>query len=299
MAWNWNVNNNRSQRERFAGPLVITGLVVAGLLLLVVLYPEKSLLKLLSTQEVSSPAQRRYLEALIHLRPGDSQLVLLLARSYLVARAPFQALETLDHLREPQSDNVRKKVRQMRYEALRQQLLSLPAGSDEWQHFQPLFAEQVDQLLALKPNRAEMEKILADAERTGDGASARKLKDLLKPYGDAPPAPAPDGTPAARAAAAIAGRDYRTAAQIYFTEMQGSPTARQKRQFFLAGVRALQSGDLVAEALAAGERHINGLTGDRETLLFMARLALAANRPDRSQFYIRHALGMPGEGSAP
>lgn len=299
MAWNWIVNKNRSQRERFAGPLVIAGLVVAGLLLLLVLYPEKSLLNLLSAQEVSSPAQRRYLEALIHLRPGDSHLVLVLARSYLAARAPLQVLETLDHLREPQTDDVRKNVRQLRYEALRQLLLSLPAGSSEWKRFQPLFAEQVDQLLGRQPTRSEMEKILADAERAGDGASTRKLKDLLKPYGGAPPLPAPDGTPAARAAAAIAGRDYRAAAQIYFTEMQNSPNARQKRHFFLAGVRALQSGNLVAEALSAGERHINGLAGDRETQLFMARLALAANRPDRSQFYIRRTLGMPGEGGAP
>lgn len=299
MTWNWNVNNNRSQRERFAGPLVIFGLVVAGLLLLVVLYPEKSLLNLLSAQEVSSPAQRRYLEALIHLRPNDSHLVLVLARSYLASRAPLQTLETLDHLREPQSDDVRKKVRQLRYEALRQQLLSLPAGSSEWQRFQPLFAEQVDQLLGQQPSRAEMEKVLADAERVGDSASAKKLKVLLKPFGDAPAPPAPDGTPAAHAAAAIAGRDYRAAARIYFTEMQGSPTARQKRHYFLAGVKALQSGNLVAEALAAGEQRINGLAGDRETLLFMARLALAANRPDRSQFYIRRALGMPGEGGTP
>ena len=299
MAWNWIVNKNRSQRERFAGPLVITGLVVAGLLLLAVLYPEKSLLKLLSAQEVSSPAQRRYLEALIHLRPGDSHLVLVLARSYLAARAPLQVLETLDHLREPQSEDVRKKVRQMRYEALRQQLLALPAGSSEWKRFQPLFAEQIDQLLAQKPTRSEMEKVLADAQGTGDSTSAQKLKALLKPYGDAPPAPKPDNTPAARAAAAIAGRDYRAAARIYFAEMQGSPAARQKRHYFLAGVRALQSGNLVAEALTAGELHINGLAGDRETLLFMARLALAANRPDRSQFYIRRALGMPGHGGAP
>lgn len=299
MAWNWFANKNRTNRERFAGPLVISGLLVAGLLLLAVLYPEKSLLKLLSAQEVSSPAQRRYLEALIHLRPGDSHLVLVLTRSYLAAGNPLQALETLDHLKEPLSPDVEKMISQMRYEALRQHLHSLPPGGKEWKRFQPLFAGQIELALREGATGAELETFRADAEHAGDNATAQRLQTLLKPPAAAAAASPPPDTPAARAAEAIAGRDYRAAARIYFSEMRNSNDSRQKRQFFLAGVRALQSGNLVAEALTAGEQHINGLAADRETQLFMARLALAANRPDRSQFFIRRALGMPGEEGAP
>ncbi len=299
MVWNWFVNKDRAKRERFAGPLVISGLVAAGLLLLVVLYPEKSLLKLLSSHEVSSPAQRRYLEALIGMRASDSDLVLVLARSYLASRSPLQALKTLDHLREPLTADVRRTVRRMRYDALRQQLLSLQAGSSEWNRFRPLFAEQIELMLRDGASGPEMEIYRSDAVRAGDSATAQKLQALLKPPADTLATVSTVQIPESGVAAAIANRDYRGAAAIYFSEMQRSRDPRQRRRLFLSGVRALQSGNLVAEALAAGDSHINGLVEDRETLLFMARLALSANRPDRSQFYIRHALGMSSGGGTP
>lgn len=292
MAWNWFVNKGRVERERFAGPLVISGLVGAGLLLLAVLYPEKNLLKLLTNQEVSSPAQLRYLEALIRLRSNDSGLVLVLARSYLASRSPLKALETLDQLREPLASDVRKASRRMRYEALRQRLISLPANSSEWNRTRQLFASQVELMLQDGITRPEMEACLADAGRIGDNVTVQKLQALLKPTIQTPVVTPTVSTPESSASAAIAHGDYRGAALIYFTAMQKSRENRQRRRYFLSGVRTLQSGNLIDEALAAGEKNINGLADDRETLMFMARLALAANRPDRSQVFIRRVLGI-------
>lgn len=290
MTWNWPANRSKTERERFAGPLVICGLVGAGLLLLVVLYPEKSLLKLLSSQEVSSPAQRRYLEAVLRLRSDDSGLILVLARSYLASGTPLAALKILDQLREPLRADLRKTSQRMRYQALRQHLLSLPADSSERSRTRQQFASQIELLLE-GASRPEIETYRADAVRVGDSASAQRLQALLKPVNAVAIAAAPSA-PASGASAAIARGDYRGAAEFYFAAMQKSSGLRQRRHLFLSGVRALQSGNLMAEALAAGESRINGLTEDRETLLFMARLALTANRPDRSQIYIRRALGM-------
>lgn len=291
MTWNWPANRSKTERERFAGPLVICGLVGAGLLLLVVLYPEKSLLKLLSSQEVSSPAQRRYLEAVLRLRSDDSDLILVLARSYLASGKPLAALKILDQLREPLSADLRKTSQRMRYQALRQHLLSLPADSSERSRTRQQFASQIELLLE-GASRPEIETYRADAGRVGDSASAQRLQALLKPANAVAIAAAAPSAPASGASAAIARGDYRGAAEFYFAAMQKSSGLRQRRHLFQSGVRALQSGNLMAEALAAGESRINGLAEDRETLLFMARLALAANRPDRSQVYIRRALGM-------
>lgn len=298
MAWNLFVNKAKAERERFAGPFVISGLIGAGLLLLLVLYPEKSLLKLLSNQEVSSPAQLRYLEALIRLRSDDSDLLLVLARSYLASRSPLQALETLDQLREPLKNDVRSASRRIRYEALLQRLLLLPAGSSEWNRSRQQFAAQIELMQREGATRQEMEIYRADADRVGDKITVQRLEALLKPAVSPSAVPKPL-TSDSSAAAAIARRDYRGAAAINFAEMLKSRDLSQRRRFFLSGVRALQSGNLIAEALAAGEKHINGLADDKDTLLFMARLALAANRPDRSQFYIRRALRMSSvEGGA-
>jgi hypothetical protein len=136
-----------------------------------------------------------------------------------------------------------------------------------------------------------MEIYRADADRIGDSITVQRLEPLLKPA-VVPSTVSKPLTPDSSASAAIARRDYRGAAAINFADMLKSRDLSQRRRFFQSGVRALQSGNLIAEALAAGENHINGLADDKDTLLFMARLALAANRPDRSQFYIRRALGM-------
>jgi hypothetical protein len=40
----------------------------------------------------------------------------------------------------------------------------------------------------------------------------------------------------------------------------------------------------------AGETHLGPLHSDRATLIFLTRLALAANQPTRAQKYVRRAL---------
>ena len=293
MIWNWFVNKRKTERERFAGPLVIIGLVGAGLLLLVVLYPEKSLLKLLSNQTVSSPAQLRYLETLIHHRSNNSSLALVLARSYLATKSPDKALETLKHLREPLTTDEIRTARQLRYDALRQRLLSLPADSNERKLTSQLFASQMELMRQEGATRTQLENFSADATLVGGNVTGQNMQELLKPSAPNSDSASIPSTPDSDASAAIAHGDYRGAAAVYFAAMYKHGLIQQQRYFFLSGIRALQSGNLVTEALAAGETHINGLAKDRETLLFMARLALAANRPDRSQVYIRRALGMP------
>jgi hypothetical protein len=72
----------------------------------------------------------------------------------------------------------------------------------------------------------------------------------------------------------------------------------ERRALFMRGVLVLQSGNLAGEALAAGEANIYGVEPDRQVLLFMTRIALAAGKPAIAEFYIRKALGMGRRHSA-
>src|SRR5581483_5658272 len=56
---------------------------------------------------------------------------------------------------------------------------------------------------------------------------------------------------------------------------------------FIAGVRALQAGNLLDEALAQAQLHLDGLAGDRRTLEVLLQLARAAQRPDLVDRYAR------------
>jgi len=296
MAWNWSVNRQQNQRERFAGPAAIAGLVGAGLLLLVVLYPEKSLLRLLEAPNVTSPAQQRYLEALIHLRTGDPNLVIILARSYLAAGCTEKALKVLEHRHGELTGEQAKTVMRLYYEARRQQLELMLPDEPGWKAAQQQYAAQIEQLRQAGATPKELVRCLADARALGDQQTVDRLEALLGAAVDKGAAPAVE----AAASAALAKGDYRGAAEFYFKGMQSSAGLSQKRVCFLAGVRTLQSGNLLIEALAAAERHLDaGLAHDRQTLLYLTRLSLAANRPDLAQKYVRRALGLPSGAMEP
>lgn len=89
---------------------------------------------------------------------------------------------------------------------------------------------------------------------------------------------------------------YRHRAQSLFEQMNAAASLEQRRALFFRAIRVLQEGNLLLEALAAAEAHLGPLAADRETLIFLTRLALSANRPDLAQNYIRRALGLPNQG---
>ena len=92
---------------------------------------------------------------------------------------------------------------------------------------------------------------------------------------------------------------YRRRAQSAFDQMNTAASLEQRRTLFFRAIRILQEGNLLMEALTAADAHIGRLAGDRETLIFLTRLALSANRPDLAQVYIRRALGLPTQGGNP
>lgn len=278
-------NKQNSQRERFAGPLAIAGLIGAGLLLLVVLYPEKTLLKLLENPEVSSPAQQRYLEALVRLRHGDAELVIPLVRSYLAAGCTEKAAAALRYRQGTLFALQQKVLMGLQYELRRQQLEWLIVGEPGWDEASRNYLEQIELLRKAGATARELSRYLADARRLGDAATVQRLEAILGTHAD--------GESAEVAAAVALGKgDYREAAALYFKALKTASRDR-RRHLFMAGVGALQSGNLVQEALVAAEQHLTGeLRQDRALLKYMTRLSLAANRPDRAQIYIRQALGI-------
>jgi hypothetical protein len=262
------------------------------------LYPEKSLLTLLSAPEVTTPAQLRYLEILVHLRNDDADLTFILARSYLAVDIPDKAEQALAQLRGVLSPKQAKTALSLHYEVHRQFLKRLRPGDTRWTAVQQEYARQVELLVQAGAKSAELSRYHADARSMGDTATSRRLELLLQKRADniTSLAARQDAGEAKDEVSAIRS-DYRSAAAIQFQNMQKA-SRTEKRRFFLAGVKTLQSGNLLNEALTAADRYLNGLSDDRETLIYLSRLALAANRPERAQQYIRRALGMTDKGGS-
>ncbi len=131
----------------------------------------------------------------------------------------------------------------------------------------------LDALLRQNPNDQQLRRVLARLTSAGQSQPV--------PLRQAAVHPAPVGA-----------AQYRADAATAFAAMATAPTIAQRRVWFLRGVRTLQAGNLVQEALQEGERHLGLLANDRETLIVMTRIALAANRPDKAQRFIEQALGM-------
>lgn len=288
MTWNWSANSRQKQRERFAGPLAIGGLVGMGLLLLIALYPEKTLRRLLNAPDVTTPAQQRYLEALTQLRSSDSNLLITLARSYLETGCPERAHATLKRLQGTLAADQSRRVAQLYYDIYRERLEQLSPEDPDWSGARHDFSTHIERLRQAGADRFALGRYLADARAAGDQETAARLEKLLGPVAAATAGSAKVDE---AANAALAQGDYRAAAQIYFQAMAAAPPDDQRR-LLLAGLRTLQAGNQLAEAMTAAERHHGIIGGDRQVLIYLTRLALAANRPDRAQIYIRKALGM-------
>ncbi|OHB30162.1 MAG: hypothetical protein A2X79_03035 [Desulfuromonadaceae bacterium GWB2_53_15] len=284
--------NVSPRRERFSPLNVVLGTFSAFILLLALLYPEERLLEILDTSRDGNAATVRYLEALLRVHPNDVSLRIRLAGE--VRRVGFsrKALDLLASFPIRLSPAEQHTVLVLRYRILKELLLATKTGDVKLQNYQAEFADTARKLAQGKPTVWDLRRFAADAKETGDlethHAFSRQADVLAASMAPVPIA----GVPGDPFALALAGGDYRTAAGICFNNMKQANGNNLKRELFIKGVRTLQSGNLPVEAFEAGERHLNGLADDRETLVFLTKVGLAAGKPERAQRLIKRALKM-------
>ncbi|KKJ08344.1 hypothetical protein XF14_02220, partial [Burkholderia gladioli] len=100
------------------------------------------------------------------------------------------------------------------------------------------------------------------------------------------------------AATRLGGQDYRAAADAWFALQARAATRAARRDAFIAGVKALQSGNDMGGAMAAAQAHLGDLGDDPDTLRFLSNVALAAGRPDLAAQYVKRLLQVLGDAGA-
>ncbi len=289
MTWRSRVNSPPSRdRARFSNPLTVLGIFCAFVAVLALLFPERGLLKSLDGKE--DAATMRYREAILRVRPNDASLRIKVAESLLRSGNDQRALETLKQLPPDLSTDQKRTVAELRYSALQNLFLDADSGSPQWQSLKPHVRSAAMELTGSDPALWRLQQLAADARAAGDlDAWGRYQKNIAALENAARAAGQPQQDPFSLA---LAQRDYRAAAALCFSGMHKAATVKQRRELFMKGVRTLQAGNLPLEALRAGEQHLDGLSGDRSTLIFLTRVSLAADQPERAQYFIRKALGM-------
>jgi hypothetical protein len=175
----------------------------------------------------------------------------------------------------------------LRYRALKNVFALARHGDAEWLRLRPLFLAAANELAGTNPPAWLLLEFAVDARKAGDQETGqnfdRKAKESLDTY-------------QARTAERY---DYRANAATYFEQMKKADTLARRRDLFFSAVRTLQAGNLPLEALNAGEMHLDGLSADRASLIFLTRVSLAAGQPARAQRLIKRALGMEGNMQPP
>jgi hypothetical protein len=64
----------------------------------------------------------------------------------------------------------------------------------------------------------------------------------------------------------------------------------QQQTLIVTGLQALQAGNRLDEAMLASEKYFALLSQNPKTLMYLAKLALASNRPDLAEKYMSQVL---------
>jgi hypothetical protein len=270
-------------RARLISPWALAGLAILIGVALKLLFPEAVLLRLLIDAPRDSPLTVSYLANLHALDPADPQAAILLARSRLTQGRSAEALALVSQHARSEDAQVRRAAQRVRLDALRAERVHAAHAADA-KTMSAALADAVRASLEQRLDRDELLQLAEDAAAAGDATLQRSIHTRLI-------AQQTDADWLAAAARRFLGRgDYRFAAQLFFAARQRAIDPRRARDFYLDGVRALQSGNLPGEALAAAEAELGRLAEDESVLLELARLGLAAGKPEAAARFMKQLL---------
>lgn len=241
----------------------------------------------LRTRIVQDPAPNEltvaYLEAWLRGAPSDPVYLSVLANQYLSLGRCDQARAAADRLSRLGVPQSRRKAIQIELRCNEMRAFAAAPHSPQRAALMVRVASQLDAAVPLAWDTQELAALAAQALSVGAPAVAARYKERL-----AQTDPARRAHWQGEAARQwLAAGEYRRAANAQFAAQAASSNRDAARAAFIAGVRALQAGNLLDEALAQAQRHVDGLADDRQTLEVLLQLARAAQRPDLVDRYAR------------
>ncbi|ORC49413.1 hypothetical protein B2G74_15480 [Burkholderia sp. A27] len=272
-----------AKRPRIAPTWLVC--LLAGVVLLTIygVSPRGGLRQRVASVGAPSELSVAYLEAWSKVRPDNEEFLSLLGAqySYLGRTADTERIAArMDALG---TDDMRRGATMLRLSAAEQRTFAI--AEDD-----PRRARELNDLRAHLQEAARLQWAPKDLEWLAQRAAGVGLPDLAMQLYARLSAHDPDGrakwdTQITRYALQVG--DYRAAADAWFRQQAAARTRDEQRRCFVAGVRALQSGNLLDEALAAADAHGARLADDPATLVVLLNLARAANRPQAVDRYAK------------
>jgi hypothetical protein len=272
------VSNVAPERQRFASPLQAAGFGLIAMLALVAVFPAHSLQDRLQSSARVDAVSMAYLGAWLHAKPDDYSLRLVLARHHLQSGeladservlAPLLAATVVD-------PDMQKEAAVLLLDIRQRQLWNAGVQDSTYASVRNRYLGQLRRVAAITVDRERLRKFADIGFVMGDRTLGRDIYQRL--INDEPTASF--DLVERLVQVDIAAGDYRSAASRYFSMLPYADSVEKRRQYLLAGLRTLQSGNLLREAIAAGQLYGGPLANDSQTLVYLVNLALADGRTD-------------------
>ncbi|WP_428852770.1 tetratricopeptide repeat protein [Imbroritus primus] len=279
----------RNKRTRLLPPWMIGifgALIGVGLALA---FPRETLQQRLLKQEGGvNGLSIAYLEAWLQIVPDDPEFLAILAQQYVSIGRLDDAEALIRHMRAMPQPVVRRGALLAQIGIAEQRAYAIEPDA-------PQRAAALNTVRSLMRETANKDWSVGELEGLATRARALGLGDLALGFYKQLVQ-----TDTARAEMwqktvgemALGTGDYRSAAQAMFAQQAAADTLPLRRRYFIDGLRVLQSGNMLDEAMRQAEARLGDLRNDAETLRFLTRLAMSANRPDLAERYARRLLSI-------
>jgi hypothetical protein len=287
----------RAERPRIAPAWLVLLLAAVVPLTMLASSPRGGLQQRLASVGAPSDLSAAYLEAWSKVQPKNEEFLSLLGAQYASLGRIDDAGRVAARMEALGSIHMQRAAVMLRLSIAEQRTFAIPEDDPRRGPALANLREQLTQAAGLSWAPKDLEWLAQRSAAVGLPDLALQLYKRLS-VGD------PEGrerwdTQITRYA--LQTGDYRAAAGAWFRRQAAAKTRDEQRRCFIAGIRTLQSGNLLNEALAAADQHLGALDTDPATLVVLLNLARAANRPDRVDQYAkmlaRYAQAQPSQST--
>ncbi|MFM0341470.1 tetratricopeptide repeat protein [Paraburkholderia fungorum] len=285
-------------RPRIAPTWLVLLLAGVVLIALYVVHPRGGLRSRMTSTNAPSDLSIAYLEAWLRVQPDNTEILSVLGTQYLRLGRDEDARRIATRMEAIPSEQMHRAAQLLRLTVDTREAFALPANDPGREAALANLRTQLTKAAALPWSNADLQ-MLAEAAAS---VNAQQLAgQLYARLAEQDPAQQ-DRWNREVVRFAMYGGDYRGAAAGWFHQQANSASVDARRHCFIEGIKALQAGNLLDEALAAADQHGAEFAHDHEALVVLLNLARAAHRPDRVDRYAKalagYAQAQPDEDGA-
>lgn len=263
-------------------------MLVVALLSLVALFPKYLAVTILENPQPSETTLS-YLKAFRKFQPQNTQLILSLIEQEINLGQLHKAKKDIAYLKNieyPLSPEINHQLAWLHYLIVRYKTYHAPMNTSERIHYLKQSRQITADLARLPLDPRQLKAIAHDSLSLSQPNLALQIyNNLMKNHGLTTPQ---EFVMAGNVA--MQNNAQLDSAKFYWAAFKRTLDIKKQKQYALKTIQTLWAGNFVAKSLLKANQLPETLIDDRHTLLYLSRLALAANQLETAEHYVLKAL---------